>query len=336
MVGRLLNWYGTEKAVDAADPARIGHAIDALWPFWETKLLSEIGAKNIGDYAKWRAKQPSKNYLTALGAWERRKAKAAGRSAQITPKPEFRGIGPRTIRTELEYLRAAVSYCRAQVYISDAPVMELPARGQGREEWLSRSEYARLLLAARERVLSNPDARRHLIVYLKVGVYQPARKGAILTLPLVQPAGGGAWLDAKRGIIDFGPGTGNKKRPRQVPIHPRILVYVRAAARRGQKYLVQYRGKRRNDATGKKPIVRPLLDVKHSFANAVKRAKLGKRVTPHTLRHSGVTWLKQTGLDSWLVGRYAGMTPETVDRIYAHSHPDHMKSVTDALTSKRR
>lgn len=337
-VGQVLELYGEEHAPNVSSKAQIGYAIKAMWPFWENRLLSEVGAKTCGDYIKWRTNQVSHNYVTAIEAWERKRvaAKSVRRTFDV-PQPTVRKISLRKARDELTYLRAAIGYCRRLIYITEAPLVELPEKGDGRDVWLDRTDFAKLLLAAREKVVGKPAIRRHLIVYLKVGLYQPARKTAILTLPLVQPIGGGAWLDAKRGVIDFGPGKGNKKRPRQVPIHPRILVYVRGAARRGQTNLVEMVAKVvTRDGRPTKKTSRPIANVKRSFAAAVKRAQLDKHVTPHTLRHTGVTWLKQEGVESWMVGEYAGMTKETVDRIYAHSSPERMQAALQALTTSRR
>lgn len=347
-VGRVMQLYGEEYAPDKTSAPQIGYAIRAMWPFWESRLLSEVTKKTCEDYAKWRTRQLSKNYTTAMEAWKRRRGQAKENLRPFpVPEPKRKMVSARTARDELTYLRAAIGYCRENVYITEAPIVTLPAKGEQREDWLDRTDFAKLLLAARERVAGKPNIRRHLIVYLKVGLYQPARKTAILGLPLVQPISG-AWLDADRGVIDFGPGKGNKKRPRLVPIHPRILVYVRGAAKRGQSSLVEMFGIVR-DAKGKPVMVRndegklvpkmsrPVLDVRRSFAAAARRAGLGRRATPHTLRHTGVSWLKHEGVESWMVGQYAGMTKETVDRIYAHSpKPERMQVAIDALTKRGR
>lgn len=336
-VEAVLQKYAAEQGGEAKDAERISYGIQAMIPFWSGKLLSEVGQQTCIDYRKWRTKQTTKNYKRSLDAWERRRDEARKLGKTFTeagPAKQFASI--RTARTELEYLRAAIVYCRSIPFITDAPIVTLPEKGDPREVWLTRSDYAKVLLEARKPVAGKPNARRHLIVYLKVALYQPARKEAILTLPLVQQIDGGPWIDAKNGVIDFGPGSGNKKRPRRVPIHPRILVYVRGAARRNQKYLIEMVGpvKGANGRPSRKK-TRQVGDVRHSFAKAVKRAALGKRVTPHTLRHTGVTWLKHKGQESWMVAQYAGMTKETVDRIYAHSpEPDAMNSIIDALRKK--
>lgn len=347
-VGRVLELYGQEYAPDKVSAPQIGYAVKAMWPFWSEKLLSEVSSKTCNDYVKWRTKQLSKNYVSALAGWERKRDRARETLRPfIIPAPAKKTISVRKAGDELVYLRAAIGYCRENVYITEAPPVTIPEKAESSQVAIERSDFAKLLLAARERVTGKPNVRRHLIVYLKVGVYQPARKTAILTLPLVQPIDGGPWLDAKRGIIDFGPGVGNKKRPRHVPIHPRILVYVRGAARRGQTYLVEMVGRVLRDG---KPVrvkgpdgkwitkmSRPIADVRRSFAAAAKRADTGKRITPHTLRHTGVSWLKHEGVESWMVGEYAGMTKETVDRIYAHSpKPERMQVAIDALTKRGR
>jgi integrase len=51
------------------------------------------------------------------------------------------------------------------------------------------------------------------------------------------------------------------------------------------------------------------------------------KVTPHTLRHTCVTWMLDAGKTPWQVGQYVGMSAETVERVYGHSN-DKMKRET--------
>jgi len=55
------------------------------------------------------------------------------------------------------------------------------------------------------------------------------------------------------------------------------------------------------------------------------------RVTPHVLRHTAATWLMQNGVDLWTAAGFVGMSPETLQRVYGHHHPDHLRAAAEAI-----
>ena len=54
-------------------------------------------------------------------------------------------------------------------------------------------------------------------------------------------------------------------------------------------------------------------------------------MTPHTLRHTTVTWLLLKGEKTWDLARYVGLSEEMVRERYGHHSPDFLKSVRAAL-----
>jgi integrase len=82
-------------------------------------------------------------------------------------------------------------------------------------------------------------------------------------------------------------------------------------------YVIEYGGK-------------PVLDIKRGFAAACRRAKLEK-VTPHTLRHTGATWLAQAGIPLWQIAGMLGDAVDTVTKHYAKHHPDNLREAVNAL-----
>ena len=70
-------------------------------------------------------------------------------------------------------------------------------------------------------------------------------------------------------------------------------------------------------------------DIKRGFGQACRRAGL-KCVTPHTLRHTAATWLMQHGVNVWDAAGFLGMSPETLQKVYGHHHPDYLKSAAEA------
>jgi integrase len=79
--------------------------------------------------------------------------------------------------------------------------------------------------------------------------------------------------------------------------------------------------------------------VKNGFARAVKVAELSTiegNVTPHTLRHTAVTWLMQRGADPWQAAGFLGMSVKVLLDTYGHHHPDYMKEAAKAITRQDR
>ena len=58
-------------------------------------------------------------------------------------------------------------------------------------------------------------------------------------------------------------------------------------------------------------------------------------ITPHTLRHTAVTWALQNGADPWETAGYLGMTVEMLDRVYGHHHPDHQANAAAAIGGRK-
>lgn len=62
---------------------------------------------------------------------------------------------------------------------------------------------------------------------------------------------------------------------------------------------------------------------------AIKRAGLTGKVTPHTLRHTCVTWKLRAGATPWEVGGFVGMSSEMVTRVYGHHSPSFQERVAN-------
>jgi integrase len=226
-----------------------------------------------------------------------------------------RGRSSGTARRELGVLRAAINYAHAEGRLTRTVAVHLPESAEPRDRWLTREETAALLRAA----LREPRVRLYLPLFILLGLYTGARKEAILSLRWSQ-------VDLAAGRINFNaPGARrtNKRRSR-IPIPPKLLPHLRRARRRGTDigFVVHDNGVR-------------LQDVKKGFASACRRADL-EGVSPHTLRHTCATWLMQAGVDIWDASGFLGMTVETLQRVYAHHHPDHLRDPAEALSRRPR
>ena len=215
------------------------------------------------------------------------------------------GVAPGTIRTEVQALRAALRWAKDKTLIAKAPALPLPPRSQAKERWLSRAEAARLVLGCEA---------PHIELFVQLCLHTAARKAAILDL---------TWdrVDLERRTIDYrvpGRPATNKGRAR-VPINDTLLAIMRQAhdVRLGER-VIEWAGER-------------IASVKTGFRAAVGRAGL-KDVTPHTLRHTAITWMAQAGVPWWEIAGMAGHTsPTMLETTYGHHHPDHLSKASAAL-----
>jgi integrase len=76
--------------------------------------------------------------------------------------------------------------------------------------------------------------------------------------------------------------------------------------------------------------------VRKSFAAAVRAAKIDRHITPHICRHTAATWAMQQGSDIWDAAGYLGMSPELLERVYGHHHPDFQSDVAARMSGQNR
>jgi integrase len=297
-IATALGIYGQQHAPTTADPARIAYSIEPLLAWWSDRPVSYIKGETCRAYDRSR-------YRTRLDK--------DGNSVREK-------IAPGTTRRELQTLGAALAYCVKEGHLTHAPTVTLPEKPAPKERWLTRQEAAALIRAARHDSRAEP----HLPLFILIGLYTGARRSAILSLQWFPNMAGGH-VDLERGRIDFnaiGRRQTKKRRP-TIPIPARLLTMLRYARRRSNRqYVLEYGGS-------------PILNIRHSFATAVRRAKLGA-VTPHTLRHTAATWLMQSGAEKFDAAGFLGMEMETLERVYAKHHPDHLRAVAQLAGGRQR
>jgi integrase len=231
-------------------------------------------------------------------------------------------------------LRTAIRYAWHDGELTHEVPVTLPDWPPARDLWLTRDEAALLLRGARA-----GNARLHLPYFVMLGLYAGHRKRAILELQW-QPNTVGGHVDMARGMIDFrrrGPQT--RKRRTHIPIPRRLATFLPYLRRRTRQYVLEWRGK-------------PIGNIKKAFNNAARSAarlaiergrslpkwhprrsdlaqsarKL-KAATPHTLRHTCVTWLVAKGIPYADIGGWVAMTPAIVEKVYSHHSPEQHKRV---------
>jgi integrase len=202
-------------------------------------------------------------------------------------------------RRALEDLRAALTYAwRCRKLSAQIPV-DMPLKAASRERWLTRSEAAKLLRSAKR--------QPHLARFIVLGLYSGTRAGAILATGW-RPHPSGGYLDLENRVL-YRKAAGERETTKRRPpmrIEPRLLAHLSRWRRSATgPYVIEWEGK-------------PVKSIKRSWARARAAAGLGPEVTPHTLRHTFVTWKLQAGVPIWVVAGLAGMSPRIVESVYGH------------------
>jgi integrase len=76
--------------------------------------------------------------------------------------------------------------------------------------------------------------------------------------------------------------------------------------------------------------------VRFGFEAAVERAGLATddkrlKITPHTLRHTSISWYLASGTDIELVAQFTGVSVQTIRKVYRHALPGIFNPVLEAV-----
>ena len=220
-----------------------------------------------------------------------------------------RGVGQGTVRYELAILRAALRHCEREGYLTNAPVVWLPPAPPGRDRWLTRDEATRLLKAA------PPHLRRFILI----GLYTGTRKDAILRLQWTPNTEGGH-VDLERGLLYRASAFARQTKKRQPPVRiPRqLLAHLRRWRWLSRQHVVEWRGK-------------PIRKIDRTWAAASAGLDY---CTPHSLRHTAITWAMQRGVKLADAAGFFGVSMKVLESVYYHAHPDYQASAVEAMERK--
>lgn len=247
---------------------------------------------------------------------------------------------PGGARRDLEDLRAAINHHAKEGLHRGVVRVTLPAKGQARERWLTRSEVARMVWACwryREQQRRHrgkdkgkvlPTSKRplqHIARFILIAVYTGTRAGAVAAASPYKDEGR-AWVNLEAGLfyrLAEGKRATNKRQP-PVPLPSHLLAHMRRWKRKNisTSHFIEHRGK-------------PVKEVNKGFAKAVELAAIDGPVTPHTLRHTAATWLMQNGVEIWEAAGFLGMSEETLRKVYGHHHPDYMRGAAEGIRRRR-
>jgi len=125
----------------------------------------------------------------------------------------------------------------------------------------------------------------------------------------------------KGAYIDFGAGSGNKRRP-QIPISQnwRLMSYL-VHADRSQPFVITYNGKR-------------VKSLKKGLAEVAKEAGVTKPVTHHTMKRTAITHMVRAGIPFNIIAEAVNTTEEVLKKHYNMHRPDIEEAFGDALSVK--
>lgn len=175
-----------------------------------------------------------------------------------TLKPKVnKPVSDSTIKKELGLLRAAMNHVHETYGVLCEPKFKIKVSdGLPRDEYLTRQEIERMLDCCVD------NQREHVELFLLISVATGARKDAVLSLIWdkvhvgamqggIQKSGNfadGTW-------IDFGSGSGNKRRPK-IPIPGNFRLWtLLTLPRQHPKFVITYRGQPIDDVKIEVPLV---------------------------------------------------------------------------------
>lgn len=219
-----------------------------------------------------------------------------------------------TVHTELSRLKACLKWAVETHLLDKMPLWWLPQRGKPRDRVLTFDEADRLVRSAAEH--SDP----HILLFILLALSTGARHMAILDLTWdrVDFENNTIQYDENRPIEPLSKSW--RKGRATVPMGSRLKsLLLRAYEARQTNYVIEHGGRR-------------LKTVREGFAAAVRRAGLSADITPHTLRHTVSTWLKEKGVGLEYRSQLLGHADSrTTDIGYSHAQPAYLTETVEIL-----
>ncbi|MET4727937.1 integrase [Lysobacter enzymogenes] len=221
--------------------------------------------------------------------------------------------GPATINRERSALLHMLNTMRRRRMLAAVPDLQRQKEPKGKLVYLTPEEAAALLQAAAE------DQSEHAHPFVMIALYSGARHRAVLGLRVrdVDPGRRIVWIDK------------DKAGEREQPI-PQVLAAYLAKLIAGRE-LDEFLFPSSRAATGR------VYQVNTIFDRCVKRAKLRKHVTPHTMRHTMATNAAHAGLDAATIQEMGGWKTRAMAERYTHaaSMQDAMAALQTRLKTRR-
>lgn len=306
----MLNLYITDRAPELARPDIVASVAPMLLAHAGESFVDAIDPKWCGDYVKKRV---------------------AGKIAPETIRKGHRLPSRSSVARDLEVLSAALSYAVEARVLASRPRVSKPAPAKPRSIFLTRDEAARILWSAWRCHVVDKDGRkvhtsRHLCRFILTGIKTGTRPGVILNTSFTAAADR-SYVDLERGVYFRLPEgdeeEATKLRP-PVSIPRGLLAHMRRWAKDSPGgWLVNYEGG-------------SIDRIDRALRRAVKDAGISKRVTPHAMRHTFMTWGLNNGVGLDRLAKIAGMSVKVADKVYGHLDPDRRDAHEDAVANPNR
>lgn len=313
----LLALYVTDMQGRVEGWATLCGCVERLAEFWVGMTPADINSQRCRDYAAHRAKPRTVAITTRTGRVVHQTYTA----------------GPDKVRRELGVLVAAINHAHAEGVLSATRKVPLPPAGPAKDRWLRRHELAWLLWASRDTWVTTRagerkrvEDRTHLRRFIITAKESGRRATAICQLRFRKGPGGGN-IDLQAGIIDFRipKKKETKKRRGGCKMSRRLWSQMRRWRRMGGEFLIESDG-------------RPIAEIDAAFNAACRRAKKMHRawiartgrdedpidlsdVTPHTLKHTAITYYFQNGGELARGAKYFATSSRTLENIYFTHSP---------------
>jgi integrase/recombinase XerD len=218
-----------------------------------------------------------------------------------------RKLAPNTVKRQMAAVQFFFVRTLKRPYLRELfPYPKVPQRLPA---ILSKEEVTRLIDSA-----GNLSHRAILMTLYSTGV----RRSELVRLKVSD-------IDSQRMVIHVRQGKGSKDR--DVPLSPKLLETLREYWRCVKSPTYLFPGDRGPDV--------PLTPkaVWHACRNAVRRAGIRKKISPHSLRHSYATHLLESGADLRTIQLLLGHTEIKHTTVYLHLSQRHLHAVANPLDS---
>ena len=221
-----------------------------------------------------------------------------------------------TVWTELTRLRSCFNWASKHHHIGKPPYVWVPSKPEAKQRVMTEAEVLQLM---------DGCSAEHIRLFIILAITTSARSEAICRL---------TWdrVNFEAGTIDFreklaiNPLTKAARKARSlVP----MTAEARTALQEARKtsigdYVVSWDGE-------------PVKKIRKGFTAAVVRAGLGPDVTPHTLRHTVLSWLDEDGIPMERISKLAGHRDiNTTRQIYAKPSVEVLRPAADVIDLRLR
>lgn len=220
-----------------------------------------------------------------------------------------------TVRRELGVLVAAMNHAvrRRALPREHVPHVTLPKASPPRDLWMTQEELDTFIARAL-------GCGGRIATFVLIASHTAARKNSIMTLRWSQ-------VDLERKVINFQDSSDPATKKRRVPVPMTSALHTHLSALRAAR-----------SPSADDLVLGTTSSLRRDFDRvcAMAAKEHGDRllnVTPHTLRHTWATLAARNRVPVFEIAGVLGDDVQTVSRVYAKHHPDHLRSAVGFMDS---